>query len=147
MLTNTSRGGMVKLRSVLKVGRGDTGLEETVDQIPCVWFEWGFWWLEGGLTKLCRLCEGVSYVNRHNPVWPGVTEGKGRYKYIGLLVCRIQVFSKEGNYSRIFELYCPYSIARSLHHLFVRFYLEVRQSLRGHSVSCRNRIIHAWSVN
>ena len=115
------------------------GLEATVDRIPSVWLEWHDGWLEGGMAGLCRLCEGVSYVNRHNPVWSGVDreeEQMAIYYPSGLsidrengdiFVCdfvanRIQVFSKEGNYSRTIEpqgMSYPDSITVSLHHLFV----------------------------
>ena len=115
------------------------GLEATVDRIPSVWLEWHDGWLEGGMAGLCRLCEGVSYVNRHNPVWSGVNTGEGQmeiYDPYGLsidrdngdiFVCdwgahRIQVFSKEGNYSRTIKpqgMSYPDSITVSLHHLFV----------------------------
>ena len=116
-----------------------SGLEATVDRIPSVWLEWCDGWLEGGMAGLCRLCEGVSYVNRHNPVWSGVNKGMGQMeiytpsalsidRYTGdIFVCdidanRIQVFSKEGNYSRTIKpqgMHYPISIAVSLHHLFV----------------------------
>ena len=115
------------------------GLEATVDRIPSVWLEWHDGWLEGGMAGLCRLCEGVSYVNRHNPVWSGVDSGEGQmeiYDPFGLsidrengdiFVCdfvanRIQVFSKEGNYLRTIEpqgMSSPDSITVSLNHLFV----------------------------
>ena len=115
------------------------GLEATVDRIPSVWLEWHDGWLGGGMAGLCRLCEGVSYVNRHNPVWSGVHKGEGQMEIndpLGLsidrengdiFVCdyaanRIQVFSKEGNYSRTIEsqgMPSPISITVSLHHLFV----------------------------
>ena len=114
------------------------GLEANVDRIPSVWLEWHDGWLEGGMAGLCRLCEGVSYVNRHNPVWSGVHKGKGQmetYPYDlsidrengDIFVCdyyadRIQVFSKEGNYSRTIEpqgMSRPNSITVSFHHLFV----------------------------
>ena len=115
------------------------GLEATVDRIPSLWLEWHDGWLEGGMAGLCRLCEGVSYVNRHNPVWSGVNRGNGQmeiYDPYGLsidrdngdiFVCdywahRIQMFSKEGNYSRKIEpqgMSFPDSITVSLHHLFV----------------------------
>ena len=49
-----------------------------MDRIPSVWLEWHDGWLEGGMAGLCRLCEGVSYVNRHNPVWSGVDKGEGQ---------------------------------------------------------------------
>ena len=115
------------------------GLEATVDRIPSVWLEWHDGWLEGGMAGLCRLCEGVSYVNRHNPVWSGVNRGKGQMELntpCGLSIDRdngdifvsdywahrIQVFSKEGNYSRSIKphgMCSPYSITLSPHHLFV----------------------------
>ena len=115
------------------------GLETTVDRIPSVWLEWCDVWLEGGMVGLCRLCEGVSYVNRHNPVWSGVDRGDGQieiYNPTGLsidrdngdiFVCdlgvnRIQVFGKEGNYLRTIKqqgITIPICIAVSLHHLFV----------------------------
>ena len=115
------------------------GLEATVDRIPSVWLMWCDGWLEGGMAGLCRLCEGVSYVNRHNPVWSGVNGGEGQMEIhtpLGLsidrdngdiFVCdldanRIQVFSKEGNYSRTIKpqgMTFPFSITVSLHHLFV----------------------------
>ena len=114
-------------------------LEATVDRIPSVWLEWHGGWLEGGMAGLCRLCEGVSYVDRHNPVWSGVDRGRGRMEISypsglsidrengDIFVCdclanRIQVFSKEGNYSRTIEsqgMSSPDFITVSLHHLFV----------------------------
>ena len=131
-LTNVSRELEEKIR----------GLEATVDQISSVWLEWCDGWLEGGMAGLCRLCEGVSYVNRHNPVWSGVNRGDGRmeiYNPTGLsidrdngdiFVCdygvnRIQVFGKKGNYLRTINpqrMTRPSSIALSLHHLFVSCY-------------------------
>ena len=119
------------------------GLETTVDRIPSVWLEWCDGWLEGGMAGLCRLCEGVSYVNRHNPVWSGVNKGDGQMEiYIttglsidrdngDIFVCdfgvrRIQVFGKEGNYLRTIKpqgMSFPISIAISLHHLFVSCFL------------------------
>ena len=118
------------------------GLEATVNRIPSVWLEWYDGWLEDGMAGLCRLCEGVSYVNRHNPVWSGVIAGTGKmeiYNPSGLSidrdngdifmcdpgVYRIQVFSKEGNYSRTIKpqgMPFPISINISLHHLFVSCY-------------------------
>ena len=115
------------------------GLEATVDRIPSVWLEWHDGRLEGGMAGLCHLCEGVSYVNRHNPVWSGVDRGWGQMEISNpydlsidrengdIFVCdyfadRIQVFSKEGNYSRTIEpqgMSFPDSITVSLHHLFV----------------------------
>ena len=115
------------------------GLESTVDRIPFVWLEWCDGWLEGGMTGLCRLCEGVSYVNRHNPVWSGVNKGEGQMEINSptglsidrdngdIFVCdfgadRIQVFGKEANYLRTIKpqgMPIPISIAVSLHHLFV----------------------------
>ena len=128
-LTNVSRELEEKIR----------GLEATVDRIPSVWLEWCDGWLEGGMAGLCRLCEGISYVNRHNPVWSGVNEGDGQmevYTPSGLsidrdngdiFVCdfgadKIQVFGKEGNYLRTIKpqgMTRPIFIAVSLHHLFV----------------------------
>ena len=118
------------------------GLEATVDQIPSVWLEWCDGWLEGGMAGLCRLCEGVSYVNRHNPVWSGVNRGDGQMKIYAptglsidrdngdIFVCdfvvnNIRVFGKEANYSRTIKpqgMPNPSSIAVSLHHLFVSCY-------------------------
>ena len=115
------------------------GLETTVDRIPSVWFEWCDGWLEGGMAGLCRLREGVSYVNRHNPVWSGVNNGKGEIEIHNpydlsidrdngdIFVCdyganRIQVFGKEGNYLRTIKpqgMFLLKSIAVSLHHLFL----------------------------
>ena len=115
------------------------GLETTVDQIPSVWLEWCYGWLEGGMAGLCRLYEGVSYVNKHNPVWSGVNKGEGQMEIYtpsalsidrddgNIFVCdfgadRIQVFSKEGNYLRTINpqgMTHPSSIAVSLHHLFI----------------------------
>ena len=114
------------------------GLEATVDQIPSVWLEWCDGWLESGMAGLCRLCEGVSYVNRQNPVWSGVNKGIGEMEILGpfglsidrdngdIFVCgfasKIQVFSKEGDHSRTIkpqEMTCPIFITVSLHHLFV----------------------------
>ena len=115
------------------------GLEATVDRIPSVRLEWCDGWLEGGMAGLCRLCEGVSYVNRHNPVWSGVDIGMGQMKIYNpsglsidrdngdIFVCdfgvnNIQVFSKEGNYLRTIKpqgMTNPIYIAVSLHHLFV----------------------------
>ena len=30
------------------------------------------------MVELCRVCEGVSYVNRHNPLCSGVNRGEGQ---------------------------------------------------------------------
>ena len=54
------------------------GLEAIVDQVPSVWLEWHDEWLVGGMAGLCLVCEGVSYVNRHNPVCSGVNIGDGQ---------------------------------------------------------------------
>ena len=113
-------------------------LEATVHRIPSVRLEWRDGWLESGMSVLCRLCEGVSYVKRHNPVWSGVNVGIGQkeiYDPSGLsidrdswdiFVCdyieRIQVFSKEGSYLRTLKpqgMTRPTSIAVSLNHLFL----------------------------
>ena len=115
------------------------GLETTVDRIPSVWLEWCDGWLEGGMAGLCRLCEGVSYVNRRNPVWSGVNKGIRQRKIFtpcglsidrdngDIFMCdlgadRIQLFSKEGNYLRTIKpqgMIHPSSVTVSLHHLFV----------------------------
>ena len=55
-------------------------LEAIVDQIPSVWLEWRDEWLVGGMAELCRVSEGVSYVNRHNPVCSGVNLGRGQHE-------------------------------------------------------------------
>ena len=136
------------------------GLETTEDRIPSVWLEWRDGWLEGGMAGLCRLCEGVSYVNRHNPVWSGVDIGDGQIEIntpfglsidrdngdIFLCDCgadRIQVFSKEGNYSRTIKpqgMTNPTSIAVSLHHLFVSCYspfsIYKLDKVSGHILCC-----------
>ena len=114
------------------------GLEVTVDRIPSVWLEWCDGCLESGMAGLCRLCEGVSYANRHNPVWSGVNKGIGEMEMLSpfglsidkdngdIFLCDvangIQVFSKEGDYSRTIKfqgmIYSSF-ITVSLHHLFV----------------------------
>ena len=149
------------------------GLEADVDLIPSIWLEWRDGWLEGGIAKLCRLCEGVSYVNRHRPVWSGVSEGEGQ---IGLTspyclsidrengdiyVCdfhaaRIQVFLKEGSYSRTIEpqgLSMPINIIVSLHYLFVSFAVPLRicklDKVSG-DILCRvvpGHVVHSLSVD
>ena len=116
------------------------GLEAIVDQVPSVWLEWRDEWLTGGMAELCRVYEGVSYVNRHNPVCSGVNKGKGQsqiYIPLGLstdrhngdvFVCdwkadRIQVFSREGIHQRTISpqgLSHPSDITVTPHHLFVR---------------------------
>ena len=62
------------------------GLEEIVDQVPSVWLEWRDEWLVGGMAELCRVSEGVSYVNRHNPVCSVVNRGEDKMKYLMLMV-------------------------------------------------------------
>ena len=116
------------------------GLEAIVDQVPSVWLEWRDEWLAGGMEELCRVCEGVSYVNRHNPVCSGVNQGKGQneifYPYglstdrhngdvyvCDLVTDRIQVFSREGIHQRTISpqgLSSPSEITVTPHHLFVR---------------------------
>ena len=118
------------------------GLETTVDWIPSVWLEWCDGWLEGAMAGLCRLCEGVSYVNRRNPVWSSVNKGMGQREIYfptalsidrdngDIFMCdlgssRIQIFSKEGNYLRTIKpqgMTIPISITVLLHHLFVSCY-------------------------
>ena len=115
-------------------------LEAIVDQIPSVWLEWRDEWLVGGMAELCRMCEGVSYVNRHNPVCSGVNKGIGQNKIndpSGLstdrhngdvYVCdsrtdRIQVFSREGIHQRTISpqgLTFPAEIIVTSHQLIVR---------------------------
>ena len=112
------------------------GLEAIVDQIPSVWLEWRDEWLVGGMAELCRVCEGVSYVNRHNPVCSAVNSGKGQNELslpCGLstdrhngdvYVCdstvhRIQVFNRDGIHQRTISL-------RGLSHPF-----EISKRLRG----------------
>ena len=62
------------------------GLEVIVNQVPSVWLEWRDEWLAEGMAKLCRVSEGVSYVNRHNPVCSGANKMKDEMKYIILMV-------------------------------------------------------------
>ena len=115
------------------------GLEAIVDQVPSVWLEWRDEWLTGGMAELCRVCEGVSYVNRHNPVCSGVNKGKGQNeidlpfdlstdRHNGdVFVCdcyadRIQVFSREGIHQRNISpqgLSHPDRTTVTPHHLFV----------------------------
>ena len=115
-------------------------LEVIVNQVPSVCLEWRDEWLVGGMAELCRVSEGVSYVNRHNPVCSGVNEGRGQneiYNPRGLstdrhngdvYVCdltphRIQVFSREGIHQRTISpqgLSSPTHITVTSHQLFVR---------------------------
>ena len=116
------------------------GLEAIVNQVPSVWLEWRDEWLVGGMAELCRVSEGVSYVNRHNPVCSGVNEGIGQDEISDpfalstdrhngdVYVCdymadRIQVFSREGIHQRTISpqgLSSPSEIAVTPHQLFVR---------------------------
>ena len=115
------------------------GLEVIVDQVPSVWLEWRDEWLVGGMAELCVVCEGVSYVNRHNPVCSGVNRGKGQNEISipgglstdrhngDVYVCdcgadRIQVFSREGIHQRTISpqgLFDPFAITVIPHQLFV----------------------------
>ena len=115
------------------------GLEVIVDQVPSVWLKWRDEWLVGGMAELCVVCEGVSYVNRHNPVCSGVNEGEGQnelYTPLGLstdrhngdvyvcdiMAARIQVFSREGIHQRTISLQglsYPIEITVTPHQLFV----------------------------
>ena len=114
-------------------------LETNVDQVPCVWLEWRDEWLVGGMAALCRVCEGVSYVNRHKPACSGVDGGQGEsglYSAYGLstdihnsdvYVCdymlgRIQVFNSQAIHQRTFYpqgLSNPIAIVVAHHQLFV----------------------------
>ena len=117
-------------------------LEAIVDQLPSVWIEWHDEWLVDGMAELCRVCEGVPYVSRHNPVCSGVNRGKGQneiYTPCGLstdtlngdvYVCdlgaaRIQVFSREGIHQRTIRpqgLFLPSPVEATVtpHQLFIR---------------------------
>ena len=115
------------------------GLEVIVDQVPSVCLKWRDEWLVGGMTELCRVCEGVSYVNRHNPVCSGVNRGRGQNEIYNpfalstdrhngdVYVCdwaanRIQVFSREGIHQRTISpqgLSYPIDITVTPHQLFV----------------------------
>ena len=114
------------------------GLEAIGVQVPSVCLEWLDEWLVDGMTELCRLSEGVSYVNRHNPGWSGVNGGERQneiYNPCGLSTDRhngdvyvcdwahwIQVFSGEGIYQRTINpqgLYFPTNITVTPHHLIV----------------------------
>ena len=114
-------------------------LEVIVNQVPSVCLEWRDEWLVGGMAELCRVSEGVSYVNRHNPVCSGVNRGAGQNEIshpFGLstdrhngdvYVCdymadRIQVFSREGIHQRTISpqgLSRPIEITVTSHQLFV----------------------------
>ena len=122
------------------------GLEAIVDQVPSVWLEWRDEWLVGGMAELCRVCKGVSYVNRHNPVYSGVNQGEGQNEIFiprglstdrhnrDVYVCdcevdRIHVFSREGIHQRTISpqgLTYPSEITVTPHHLFVRCGLPCR---------------------
>ena len=123
-------------------------LEVIVDQVPSVWLEWRDEWLVGGMAELCRVSEGVSYVNRHNPVCSGVNRGRGQNEIDNpwglstdrhngdVYVCdwkadRIQVFSREGIHQRTISpqgLSYPTEIAVTPHQLFVGCILPDRIS-------------------
>ena len=122
-------------------------LEVIVDKVPSVWLEWRDEWLAGGMAELCRIREGVSYVNRHNPVCSGVNGGQGQNeictpqclstdKHNGdVYVCdavanRIQVFTREGIYQRTIRpqgFLRPFRVTVTPHHLFI----SCTTSLRG----------------
>ena len=126
------------------------GLEAIVDQVPSVWLEWRDEWLVGGMAELCVVCEGVSYVNRHNPVCSGVNRGEGQNELsnpLGLstdrhngdvYVCdsgadRIQVFSREGIHQRTISpqgLSDPDQITVTPHQLFVSCLTSPRSLLK-----------------
>ena len=135
------------------------GLEAIVDQVPSVWLEWRDEWLVGGMAELCVVCEGVSYVNRHNPVCSGVNRGKGQNEISNpwglstdrhngdVYVCdyvaaRIQVFSREGIHQRTISpqgLFDPLVITVTPHQLFIScllpFHLFKLDKLSG-SILC-----------
>ena len=114
-------------------------LEAIVDDVPSVWLECRHEWLEGGMKEMCRVCEGVSYVHRHTPVWTGVIKGEGQNQISTphvlvtdgdngkVFLCEfsgnsIQVFDKDGNYQRSVKqegMSLPVSIAITPHQLFV----------------------------
>ena len=111
------------------------GLEANVHQVPSVWLEWSDKWLDE-INKLCNMCEGVSYVNRHTPVWTGVNQGEGQNEISSpcslvtdrdngeVFVCdlagRIQVYDKDGSYQRSIKVEgMLHKIAITSHHLFV----------------------------
>ena len=116
------------------------GLETIVDEVSSVWLEWRDKWLVGGMAELCHVCEGVPYVNRHNPVCSGVNRGEGENEVSvpfclstdgydsDVYVCdsrarRIQVFSNEGIHQRTIRpqgLSFLDAIAVTPHQLFVR---------------------------
>ncbi|KAI6658580.1 RING finger protein nhl-1 isoform X1 [Oopsacas minuta] len=118
-------------------------LEAIGDRVPSVWLEWHEEWLEGGMGGLCRVVEGVSYVNRHKPVWSGVNGGIGSDEifnpsdlsidrdngdiYVSdWSVHRIQVFCKDGSYKRTIKaqgMSHPTDIAVTPHQLFVICFL------------------------
>ena len=116
------------------------GLEANADQVPSVWLEWRDEWLESGMTELCHVCEGVSYANRHNPVWSGVYAGEEQTElsmpyalatdrhngdvyvsdYNGF---KIHVFSREGIRYKIIALQGLFyidAISVTPHQLFVK---------------------------
>ena len=120
-------------------------LEAIVDEFPSVWLEWNDEWLVCGMTEMCRVCEGISYLNRHNPVCSGVNRGKEQNeifdpsglctdKHNGdVYVCdyeahRIQVFSREGIHQRNISsqgLSNPIEITVTPHHLFINGIAEL----------------------
>ena len=122
------------------------GLEAIVNQVPSVWLEWCDGWLVGGMAELCRVSEGVSYVNRYNPACSGVNIGLERNEIDNpwglstdrhngdVYVCdwaadKIQVFSREGIHQRTITpqgLYLPTYIVVTPHQLFVRCSLSDR---------------------
>ena len=122
------------------------GLEAIVDHVPSVWLEWRDEWLAGGMEELCRVCEGVTYVNRHNPVCSGVNKGYGQNEIVipsglstdrhngDVYVCdwtvgRIQVYNREGVHQRTIRpqgLFYPSDIIVTPHHLFIGCSLPYR---------------------
>ena len=117
-----------------------------VNQVPSVCLEWSDEWLVGDMAELCRVSEGVSNVNRHDPVCSGVNRGAGQNEIdypCGLstdrhngdvYVCdwtagKIQVFSREGIHQRTIRpqgLSSPMDITVTSHQLFVKCSLPCR---------------------
>ena len=71
---------------------------------------------------MCHVCESVSYVHRHTPVWTRVSRDNGEVFMCDISADRIQVFDKDGNYQRSVKqerILYPFSITITPHQLFV----------------------------